>query len=145
GKQATVAGGGRGAGLTGAARQGDLGVVRQGTVTHAGDHDRDFQLNGLLGVACAEDRLRRATLAIPFERNASQPAGDKSKVIEGGPGAGSERAEAADAITPQLGLDLDVLDDGGRVGTTRLRGVRRVGGRDGGSVWGGHEVTLRRR
>src|SRR5947208_1259228 len=54
-QQAAVAGGGRAARLPGAAGQGHLGVVRQGAVTHAGDHYRDVQLDRFLGVAGAED------------------------------------------------------------------------------------------
>src|SRR5262249_22868062 len=50
-----------------------------------------------------------------------QSAGDERQVVEGGPGARPQGAEAANAIAAQLGLDLDVLDDGRRVSAAGLR------------------------
>ena len=110
-QHAAVAGGGRAAGRARALGEGDLGVVGQGAVAHAGDHDRDVELDRLLGEARAEDGRRRAALAIALERDARQRAGEERQVVEGRQVPRPERAEAADAVAAQLGLDLDVLDD----------------------------------
>ena len=64
-------------------------------------------------------------LAVAFQRDARQAAGDEGQVVEGGPGARPQGAEAADAVAAQLGLDLDVLDDAGRVGAAGLGEDRR--------------------
>src|SRR4051812_6449178 len=111
GEHATVAGGGGGAGTARAAGQGHLGVVRQGAVAHPGDHDGDVQLDWLFGVPRTKDGLRGTAFAIAFERDAREPAGDEGEVVEGGPGARPQRAEAADAVTAEFRLDLDVLND----------------------------------
>src|SRR5262249_7320957 len=68
-----------------------------------------------------EDRPGRATFAVAFQGNARQAAGNKGEIVEGGPGARPQGAETADAIAAQLGLDLDVLNDGGRVGAAWVR------------------------
>src|SRR5262249_44620017 len=99
-------------------------VVRQGAVTHAGDHDRDVQLDRLQGVAGAENGPGRAGFAVALQGDAGEAAGDEGEVVEGGPGARPQGAEAADAVAAQLGLDLNVFDDGGRVRANRL-GIER--------------------
>src|SRR5262249_18279872 len=84
-------------------------------------------LDQLPGVARAEDAARGATLAVALQGDVGQAAGDEGEVVEGGPGARPQDAEATDAVAAQLGLDLDVLDDGRRVGAPgrgRAGGVR---------------------
>ena len=105
-----VAGGGRGARQPRPARQRRLGVARQRPVAHAGDHQRDVELDRLRGEPRAQDRPRGARLAIAFQRDAGERARDEGQVVERGPGPRPQRAEPADAIPGQLGLDLDVLD-----------------------------------
>ena len=80
---------------------------------------------GLRGEPRAQDRAGGARLAIAFQRDAGERAGDEGEVVEGGPGPGPQRAEPADAIPRQLGLDLDVFDDRGRERARRLarRGI----------------------
>src|SRR5262249_20692874 len=81
---------------------------------------------------------------VTLQGDAREPARDEGQVVEGGPGARPQGAEAADAVAAQFGLDLDVLDDGGGVSAARLpprrhaRGLRaaRV------SVVGGHSATF---
>ena len=113
-EHAAVAGGGRGARQPRAARQRGLGVARQGPVAHPGDHQRDVELDRLRGEPGAQHGPRAARLAIAFQRDAREGAGDERQVVEGRPGPRPEDAEAADAIPGQLGLDLDVLDHAGR-------------------------------
>src|SRR5262249_18993281 len=70
-----------------------------------------------------EDRPGGAALAVAFEGDAGEAAGDEGEIVEGGPGARPEGAEAANAVAAQLGLDLDVFDDGGRVGAAGLPNI----------------------
>ena len=58
--------------------------------------------------------LRRALLAVAFQRDAGERAGDERQVVERRPGPRPEDAEPADPVAGQLGLDLDVLDHAGR-------------------------------
>ena len=94
-----------------ASRQRDFGVVGERAPAHAGDHHRDVELDRLLREARAQHGLGGALLAIAFERNARQRAGQKGEVVEGGPAALAQRAEAANAVEAGLGLGLDVFDD----------------------------------
>src|SRR5262249_12519306 len=80
------------------------------------------------GEAGAQDGPGGTALAVAFEGDAGEAAGDEGEVVEGGPGARPQGAEAADAVAAQLGLGLDVLDDGGREGAAGRRGAG-AGGR----------------
>src|SRR5262249_42291878 len=77
GRHATVAGGGRGAHRRRGPADRLLGIGRQRPEAHAGDGDWDGQLDRLLGVAGAEDRLGVALLTVAFERVAGGGGGEK--------------------------------------------------------------------
>ena len=71
---------------------------------------------GLAGEAGAEHGAGGTRLAIAFERDAGERAGDEREVVERRPGSRPKRTEPADAIARQLGLDLDVFDHRGGKG-----------------------------
>ena len=112
-EHAAVAGGGRRTGQPGPSRQRGLGVLRECAVAHAGHHQRYLELDRPACEPCAEQSAGGTGLAIAFQRDAREGAGNEREVVEGGPGPGPERTESADAISRQLGLDLDVFDHRG--------------------------------
>ena len=114
-QHAAVPGGGRGAHPRRGHAQGHLGVTREGAVAHAGDGDRRLQHERPGGTARAEDRARDALLAVALQRHAAERAGNEGQVIE--VGHLLQRAPAANAVMPQLGLGLDVFDDLRREGS----------------------------
>src|SRR5680860_772007 len=79
---AAVAGGGGSADLRSAAAQGLLGLGGKRTEAHAGDGDRDFDVDRLIGEAGAEPHIGRAFLAIAFERIAAHRGAEKQEVVE---------------------------------------------------------------
>ena len=81
-RHAAVAGGGRGAGERRAAAERFLGLGRQRAEAHAGDGDRDLQLDRLLGEARAEHDVGAAFLAIAFERIARDRGAEEQQVVE---------------------------------------------------------------
>ena len=79
---AAVAGGGRSADSGRAASQGLLGLCRQCPKTHAGDGDRDFQRDGLVGEARADRHIGRALLAIAFEGISADGSAQEQQIVE---------------------------------------------------------------
>ncbi len=123
-EHAAVAGGGRRARQPRPSRQRGLGVLGQRPVAHPGHHQGDLELDRFCREPSAEDSAGGAGLAIAFQRDARERAGDEREVVEGGPGPRPKRAEAADAIPRQLGLDLDVFDDRGGECARRFASAR---------------------
>src|SRR4029077_2448943 len=91
----------------------DLRVKGQCTPAHSCDHDRNVQLNGLLGETGSKNCLRRALLAITLQRNAREGARKKSEIIEGCPSPLSQSSEAADGVQPRLSLRLNLVNHSG--------------------------------
>ena len=120
-QHAAVAGGVRGSGRRRAFRQRHFRVVRQRAPAHPGDHDGNGQLERLARKPRSQHGPGRAFLAIAFERNARQRAGQKRQIVECGPATLAQRAVAADAVEPRFGLGLDVVDDARRKRPTRLQ------------------------
>ena len=81
-RHAAVAGGRRRAGDRRAAAERFLGLAGQRAEAHAGDGDRDLQLDRLLGEARAERDVGRALLAIAFERIARDRGAEEQEVVE---------------------------------------------------------------
>jgi hypothetical protein len=79
---AAVAGGGRGAGHRGATAQRLLGRAGQRAEAHAGDGDRNLQMDRLLGEARAEPDVGRAFLAVAFQRIARDRRAEEQQVVE---------------------------------------------------------------
>jgi hypothetical protein len=111
---AAVAGRRAGADGTGTAAERTLGIGAERTEAHAGDHDRDLQLDRLLGKASAEGHVRRAALAVAFERVTRDRGAEQHQVVEARRRA--QGAEPADPIEPLVGGTLDLGDDIGRKG-----------------------------
>ncbi len=59
-----------------------LGLGRQRAETHAGDGDRDLEVDRLLGEAGAEPDVGAAFLAIAFERVAADRGAEKQQIVE---------------------------------------------------------------
>ena len=107
-RHAAVAGGGRRAHCGGGAAERFLHVGRQRAEAHAGDGDRDVELDRLCGEARAEHGLRRALLAIALERIARQRCAEEQQVVEVRQLALG--AEAADLVQARGRGALDVVD-----------------------------------
>ena len=109
GRHAAVAGRRRGAHRARAATQRLLGRRRQRAEAHAGDRDRDVELERALGVARAEHDVRVAALAIALERIARHARPEQQEVVEVGEAAlGAEAADVVDALARGA---LDLGDD----------------------------------
>ena len=109
---AALARAGRGAGHRGALGQRHLRLDRQRAEAHAGDVDRDVELDRLLREARAEHGLRLALLAVALDDEARQRARQEHEVVPVRDLL--EDREAAHAVAPELGLHVDVVDDLGR-------------------------------
>ena len=108
-RHAAVAGRRRGADLARAAPERLLGGRRERAEAHAGDRDRDLQLERLLGVARAQRDGRVAALAVALERIARHARAEEQEVVEVGEAA--LRAEAADVVDALARGALDLGDD----------------------------------
>ena len=85
-----------------------LGLPRQRTETHAGNRDRDLQLDRLLGKARAERDARVAALAIALEGIARHARSEEQQVIEVRQLAlGTEATDVVDALA---GCSSNLLD-----------------------------------
>ena len=100
---------GGGAGHRGALGQRHLRLERQRAEAHAGDVDRDVELDRLLGEARAEHRLGLALLAIALDHEARERAGQEDQLVPVRDLL--EHREAAHPVAPELGLHVDVVDD----------------------------------
>ena len=109
---AALAGAGRRAGHRGALGQRHLGLERQRAEAHAGDVDRDVELDRLLREARAEHGLGLALLAVALDDEARQRAGQEHELVPVRDLL--EHREAAHPVAPELGLHVDVVDDLGR-------------------------------
>ena len=123
---------GRRAGHRGALGQRHLGLERQRAEAHAGDVDRDVELDRLLREARAEHRLRLALLAVALDHEAGERAGQEDQLVPVRDLL--EHREAAHPVAPELGLHVDVVDDLRREDlaaprTVRWRGCVLVGHR----------------
>jgi len=83
--KAAVASGIRSADLGRRFGQCSLGIVGERAPAHAGNHDRNFELQRPLGEAPAEHRPGGAFFSITLERDAGETAGQKGQVVEGRP------------------------------------------------------------
>ena len=99
----------RGAGHRGALGQRHLGLQRQRAEAHAGDVDRDVELERLLGEARAEHGLRLALLAVALDHEAGEGAGQEDELVPVRDLL--EHREAAHPVAAELGLHVDVVDD----------------------------------
>ena len=89
------------------AGEGGLRLVGQRAEAHAGDVDRDVELEGDLR-ARADDRLRVALLAVALDHEAGQRPRKEGEVVPVRDRL--EHGEAAHPVSPELGLDVDVVD-----------------------------------
>src|SRR5262249_25997810 len=76
---------------------------------HAGNRDRDLQLERLRRVPRAEDDVCVAALPIPLERIPRDTRAEQEQVVE--VGEAPLRAEAADVVDPLARRALDLGDD----------------------------------
>ena len=102
----------RRAGHRGALGERHLGLQRQRAEAHAGDVDRDVELDRLLREAPAEDRLRLALLPVALDHEARERAGEEDELVPVRDLL--EHREAAHPVAAELGLHVDVVDDLGR-------------------------------
>ena len=109
---AALAGARRGAGHRRTLRERHLRLERQRAEAHAGDVDRDVELDRLLREARTEDGLRLALLPVPLDHEPGQRARHEHEVVP--VRHLLEHGEAAHAVATELGLDVDVVDDVGR-------------------------------
>ena len=93
----------------GALRERHLGLEGQGPEGHAGDVDRDVELERLLREARAEHRLRHALLAVALDDEARERAGEEDELVP--VRHRLEDREAAHPVAAELGLHVDVVDD----------------------------------
>ena len=100
---------GRGAGHRGALGERHLGLDRQRAEAHAGDVDRDVELDRLLGEARAEHGLGHALLAVALDHEARERAGQEDQLVPVRDLL--EHREAAHPVAAELGLHVDVVDD----------------------------------
>ena len=110
GGHAAVPGGGGGADLARAAAEGLLGRRGQRAEAHAGDGDRDVEVQGVPGVAGAENDVGVAALAVPLQRVAGHAGAEEQQVVEVGQRAFG--APSADVVDAGLGGALDAGDGG---------------------------------
>src|SRR6266849_5224064 len=82
---------------------------RERAEAHAGDRDRDLQLDRLAREPRAEDNVRRALLAIALERVARDAGAEQEQVVE--VRQAPLRAEAADVVDALARCALDLGDD----------------------------------
>ena len=109
-RHAAVAGGGGGAGERRAAPKRFFRLARQRAEAHAGDGDRNFQLERLFGKAGAELDVGCALLAIALKRVAAHGGAEEQQIIEVGQLALG--AAAADVIDAGRRRALDFRDRG---------------------------------
>ena len=103
--------GGR-AGHRGALGERHLRLERERAEAHPGDVDRDVELDRLLREARAQHGLRLALLPVALDH---EPGERPRKEYELVPARHRlEDREPAHPVTPELGLDVDVVDDLGR-------------------------------
>jgi hypothetical protein len=107
-RHAAVAGGGRGAHGRGGLAECFFHVRGQRAEAHAGDRDRNVEHHRFFGKARAEHRLRRAFLAIPFERIARKGGTEKQQIVEMRHAA--FRAQTANFIEAALRGGMDIVD-----------------------------------
>ena len=85
-----------------------LGLQRQRAETHAGDVDRDLELDRLGGKARAEHGLGLALLTVALDHEPGQGAGHEHQLVPMRDLL--EHREAPHPIAPELRLDMDVVD-----------------------------------
>ena len=103
---------GRGARHRRALGERHLRLERECAEAHAGDVDRDVELERLLGETCAEHRLRLALLAVALDHEAGERAGEEDELVP--VRHRLEDREAAHPVAAELRLHVDVVDDLGR-------------------------------
>ena len=81
---------------------------REGAEAHAGNRDRNVELDRVLGVARAERHGRVAALAVALERVARNARAEQQQVIEVRHLA--LRAKATNVVDPFAGFALDLMD-----------------------------------
>ncbi len=91
-----------------ALRERHLGFERQGSEGHAGDVDRDVELERLLREARAQHRLRHALLAVALDDEARERARQEDQLVP--VRHRLEDREAAHPVAPEIGLHVDVVD-----------------------------------
>ncbi len=116
---AAVAGGGAGAHGGRGAADGLLGVGAKRAEAHAGDGDRDLELDRLLGEARAQRHIGGAFLAIAFQGIARDGGAEEDEIVEGGQLALG--AVAADFIEALIGGAVDLRQDMGRKAVRRTQ------------------------
>ena len=104
-----LAGAGRRARHRGALGQRHLRLDRQRAEAHAGDVDRDVELDRLLREARAEHRLGHALLAVALDHEAGERARQEDQLVPVRDLL--EHREAAHPVAAELGLHVDVVDD----------------------------------
>ena len=62
-----------------------FGVIGERAPAHARNHDGNFQFQGPFGKAAAEDCPGGALLAVAFERDSREAAGQEGQIVESGP------------------------------------------------------------
>src|SRR6516164_8636584 len=77
-----VAGRRAGADRTRTTAERTLGIGAERTEAHAGDRDRDIQLDRFLGKTSAEGHVGRAALAVAFERVARDRGAEQHQIVE---------------------------------------------------------------
>ena len=102
----------RRAGHRRALRERHLRLERERAEAHAGDVDRDVELDRLLREARAEHRLRLALLAVALDHEAGQRARHEHQLVPVRDRL--EHREAAHPVAAELGLDVDVVHHLGR-------------------------------
>ena len=111
---------GGGAGHRGALGQRHLGLDRERAEAHAGDVDRDVELDRLLGEARAQHGLGHALLAVALDHEARERARQEDQLVPVRDLL--EHREAAHPVAAELGLHVDVVDDVGREDLASARG-----------------------
>ena len=102
----------RRAGHRRALRERHLRLERERAEAHAGDVDRDVELDRLLREARAEHRLRLALLAVALDHEPGQRARHEHQLVPVRDRL--EHREAAHPVAAELGLDVDVVHHLGR-------------------------------
>jgi hypothetical protein len=100
------------AGHRGALCERHLRLEAQRPERHAGDVDRDVELDRLLREARPEHGLRLALLAVALDHETGQRAGEEDELVPVRDRL--EQREAAHAVAADLRLDVDVVDHLGR-------------------------------
>ena len=102
----------RGSGHGRALRERHLGFQGERAERHAGDVDRDVELQRVLREARAEHGRRVALLAVALDDEPRQRPGEEDELVPVRDRL--EDREAAHAVAAELGLHVDVVDDLGR-------------------------------